>query len=128
MAASRQVTPKKRGPGRKWRKGESGNPNGRPPDAELALVRKLTKDLFEPYVPDAVDALVHICREGKSESAIVAAAETIIERARGKAPLSVEEGGADTTVFEFVLRRNDNPPAHQADDPADDPSLAKESA
>ncbi len=105
--ASSIGAPERKGPHR-WQPGESGNPEGRKPDAELAEVRRLTKDLFEPHVADAVSALVRICKSGRSEAAVVAAAEKIIERARGKAPINIEDSQEGTSVFEFVLRKAEN--------------------
>lgn len=63
-----------------FRKGVSGNPAGRKPDAELADVRSRARE----HAADALASLVKIAKSGKSESAKVAAAEAILNRGYGK--------------------------------------------
>jgi Family of unknown function (DUF5681) len=57
-----------------WRKGQSGNPRGRP--RVMAEVQELARQ----HTADAIEALVTILRRGKSESARVAAASVVLER------------------------------------------------
>lgn len=82
MAANSQRAGKKRGPGRPFQKGQSGNPRGRKPDAEL----KAARELCAPYAQEAVDAIIAIIRRGRSEMARIVAAEKILERVYGRVP------------------------------------------
>ena len=72
--------PKKRGPGKPFAKGRSGNPAGRP---------KLPGDFKEratAYASDALDVLHAIATDtDKPAAARVTAASVIIDRAHGKA-------------------------------------------
>lgn len=63
-----------------WKKGESGNPGGRP--AVIADVQRLARDNCEA----AIRALVKICKAGTSEAARVSAATALLDRGYGKPP------------------------------------------
>jgi hypothetical protein len=73
-----------------WQKGQSGNPEGRKPDLELRAARQAAQETFGPLVDKAKKTLEDIMDKGKSESARVAAAQTVIERVYGKAPQEVQ--------------------------------------
>ncbi len=77
-----------------FRKGVSGNPGGRKPDAELADVKAKARE----HASDALDALVKIATKGKSESARVSAAEAILNRGYGKPAQAVTGEGGEGPV------------------------------
>ena len=68
-----------------WVKGQSGNPGGRP--RELDGIQKLARDNGSI----AIEVLVNVATNGKSESARVAAANALLDRAFGK-PTQVVTG------------------------------------
>ena len=95
MAANSEKSAKKpRGPGKKFEKGKSGNPSGRPPRTpeELDLIAAC-KD----KTPAALAVIESIMMEGQSDKARLSAALAIVERAYGKAvqptTLSSPDGG-----------------------------------
>lgn len=77
-----------------FRKGVSGNPGGRKPDAELADVKAKARE----HAGDALAALVKIATKGKSESARVSAAEAILNRGYGKPAQAVTGEGGEGPV------------------------------
>jgi hypothetical protein len=64
-----------------FKKGISGNPGGRPKKTETLLE---IEALARQYAPQALDVLLKIATEGKSDSARVAAATAILDRAFGR--------------------------------------------
>jgi hypothetical protein len=73
-----------------FKPGQSGNPAGRPNDAEVvALARR--------YTADAIRALVEVCRYGKG-SERVSAATTLLDRGWGKPKQELEVGGLAEAV------------------------------
>ncbi len=82
--------PRGRGPGRPFRKGQSGNPSGR--RADLGHVRELART----HTEDAIAALAGIMRDGDEPAAARArAAELLLDRGWGRPtqPISGEGGG-----------------------------------
>lgn len=79
-----------------FRKGVSGNPGGRKPDAELADVRAKARE----HAAGAMAALAKIATKGKSEAAAVAAAQAILDRAYGKPtqPISGDPEGTPVQI------------------------------
>jgi|SRR6516164_535610 len=71
-------------PSGRWAPGRSPNPGGRP--KIVADVR----DLARQHTRTALETLVEICRHGKTESARVAAANSLLDRGWGKPPASLE--------------------------------------
>ena len=67
------------GPGRKFNKGESGNPGGRP--KVLAKFR----DLARSHAPAAIEELARLARKARSEMARIAAIRELLDRGYGKA-------------------------------------------
>ena len=61
-----------------WAKGQSGNPGGRP--RELAGIQQLARE----NAPLAIQTLVEVATNGKSESARVSAATALLDRGFGK--------------------------------------------
>src|SRR5215510_12936646 len=64
--------------GRPFEKGQSGNPGGRPKAVEAV------RELARQHSPEAIEALVKVMTEGKSEAARVAAATALLDRGWGK--------------------------------------------
>ena len=65
-----------------FKKGQSGNPNGRP-KVVLPDGRSLS-DIAKEHTADAIAALVGVMQEGESEAARVSAANAILDRAWGR--------------------------------------------
>jgi hypothetical protein len=63
-----------------FKKGQSGNPGGRPKIAEEI------QELAGQHSPEAIERLVHIMKHGTPDSAQVMAADKILDRACGRAP------------------------------------------
>ncbi len=78
LAEKSGKTAKRRGPGRPFQPGHSGNPGGRPKDAVAvrALARQRTKE--------AIETLTAIMRMGQTEAARVRAAEALLDRGWGR--------------------------------------------
>ena len=89
MANSLETAKKQRG--KPFKKGQSGNPNGRPKKTpELIEVENLCRDLS----PSAVERLADWMKSDNARAS-VAAATGIIERAFGKPRQPVEHTGKD---------------------------------
>ena len=70
--------------GRPFKKGESGNPGGRP--RVIAELRALAR----AHAPDAIKELARLAIKAKSEAARVAAIRELLDRGYGKAQQMVE--------------------------------------
>ena len=70
--------------GRPFKKGESGNPGGRP--KVIAELRALAR----AYGPDAINELARLAGKAKSETARVAAIRELLDRGYGKATQVLE--------------------------------------
>jgi hypothetical protein len=70
--------------GRPFKKGESGNPGGRP--RVIAELRALAR----AHAPDAIKELARLAIKAKSETARVAAIRELLDRGYGKAQQIVE--------------------------------------
>ena len=99
MADSSEGQPRRRGPGRPFKKGESGNPAGsKPRDPELqALARE--------YSVPALRRIISIMESPETEDdTALRAAGMIIDRGYGKAPQKIEAERYDV-MTEAELRR-----------------------
>jgi Family of unknown function (DUF5681) len=65
--------------GRPFKKGESGNPGGRP------KVNTELRDLARAHAPDAIKELARLAIKAKNETARVAAIRELLDRGYGKA-------------------------------------------
>lgn len=83
---------KRRGPGRPFQKGQSGNPGGRPaiPADVIEAARTRT--------PVALATLEAICTRGKDEKARIAAAVALLDRAWGKPTERTEIAGGNKPI------------------------------
>jgi hypothetical protein len=70
--------------GRPFKKGESGNPGGRP--KEIKDVQALARS----HTAEAIETLVEIMRNGKPDRARSAAAELLLDRGWGRAPQTID--------------------------------------
>lgn len=70
-----------------FKKGQSGNPGGRP-KGEGRL-----RDLARPYTEEALQAMINVMRNSEDEKARVIAADKILDRGWGKAAQPVEHSG-----------------------------------
>jgi hypothetical protein len=84
MAENSEQTAKRRGPGRLFAKGVAGNPGGRP--RELADVKELARQ----HTTEAIETLVTLMREGRTDTARAAAASELLSRGWGKATTPLE--------------------------------------
>lgn len=82
--------------GKGFRKGQSGNPTGRP--KIIAEVR----DLARAHTEDAIKALVRIVTSGESEAARVSAAQALLDRGWGKPSQSIDIGGQQDNPLKVV--------------------------
>ena len=77
---------------------------GRKPGSREAATKQeqaTISELARKHAPDALAALVRITKQGASESAIVAAANSILDRAYGKPVQAVEHAGKDGAPMPF---------------------------
>jgi hypothetical protein len=83
LAESSELAAPRRGPGRPFAKGVSGNPGGRP--KEIGHVR----DLARQHTEAAIRTLVEIVESGKTDAARAAAASELLSRGWGKPSLPI---------------------------------------
>jgi len=82
-----------------FKKGKSGNPGGRP--KEVGDVRELAKQ----YTAEAIERLVDWMRSDEPKAS-VAAANTLLDRAWGKAPQALT--GDDGGPVKIIMVRGDD--------------------
>jgi hypothetical protein len=68
----------------RWAQGQSPNPGGRP------KVAGAVRELARQHAEMAIITLVEICERGESESARIAAAVALLDRAWGKPTVAME--------------------------------------
>jgi len=78
---------KRKAPRSAWKKGQSGNPGGRP--KEVAEVRELSRQ----YTEEAIQTLVTLMQSAKVERTRLAAASELLDRGYGRPPQAVDLGG-----------------------------------
>ena len=93
IKAKPENRPKQTGPGKRkaprtaWKKGQSGNPGGRP--KEVAEVRGLARQ----YTDEAIQTLVTLMQSAKLERTRLAAASELLDRGYGRPPQAIDLGG-----------------------------------
>jgi len=92
---------KRRGAGKPFQKGQSGNPGGRPKE-----IREI-KELARQHTTAAISTLVRSLR-AKSETARVVAANSILDRGYGKAAQHIELDAGDELIRRLneAMKRN----------------------
>ena len=76
--------------GKRFEKGKSGNPRGRP------MMDINVRDIARGYTQEAIDTLISIMGDaGQQGSSRVRAAEVVLDRAWGKALATMEVTGAE---------------------------------
>lgn len=85
-----------------WKKGQSGNPSGRPKLLPGVMTRAEALSALASLVPDALEALKS-CLLSADEKTRLRAAELVLERHLGKVsesqPVHDDEGKVDTVDF-----------------------------
>ncbi len=93
-----------------WKKGQSGNPNGRPKASYLI------SDLAKQHTAEALATLVEICNDkGASPNARVSAAGALLDRAWGKPIQSLQPVNADVDVRDWKQMLIERAPQIEAD-------------
>jgi hypothetical protein len=96
----------KRGPGRPFKKGQSGNPTGLPKSDKPTVERQLVKNLqayAQQYTVEAIDNILFVMRHPKAPPAcIISAASEILDRGWGKAKQAVDHT-VHTTLEDLVM-------------------------
>lgn len=84
-----QRTPRRRGPGRQWQPGESGNPGGRP------KVAGEIRDACRAVGQRVVEGLIDLALGSPKHEVRVAASRELLDRGYGRSPQAVtgEDGG-----------------------------------
>jgi hypothetical protein len=89
----------------KWKKGQSGNPNGRPKGFDE--MRKKA----QAYSPEAIERLVEIMRNKKAGNQAIKACEILLDRAWGRVPFAVAGEGGEGPVkiaYEVSWKHSDD--------------------
>ena len=101
-----------------WKKGQSGNPKGRPP----AMLAKTAKEHAIKQADKAFKALREIVTDKNApHAARVSAASTILDRAYGKAPQDVTiKGQLEQQIIQLIQGLDEQPkPSVQSSEQAD---------
>jgi hypothetical protein len=99
----------------KFRKGQSGNPGGRP------KVLSEIQELARQQAPSAIAELVRLSIKAKSETARISAIRELLDRGYGKARQSVEVCAPEIEPMKLLLEEigaaNRNEPRHYNSQP-----------
>jgi hypothetical protein len=83
---------------KQWKKGQSGNPNGKP--KAFAEMQRLARS----HSTEAIDRLVEIMRNKKAGNQAIRACEILLDRAWGRVPFAVAgEGGEGPVKIEYAV-------------------------
>ncbi len=80
-----------------WKKGQSGNPGGRPKEV------KEVKMLARQHTKEALEILVEMMKNGSPDRTRVAAAEALLDRAWGRPTQALDHGFAGDQDFKFTI-------------------------
>lgn len=104
----------------KFRKGQSGNPGGRP--KVLAEIQELARQ----QAPSAIAELARLSTRAKSETVRISAIRELLDRGYGRARQSVEVYTPDVDPIKMLLEEigaaNRNEPRHYNSQPEDLPA------
>jgi hypothetical protein len=81
----------------KFRKGQSGNPGGRP------KVLSELQELARHHAPAVIAELARIAEKGKSETARIAAGRELLDRGFGRARQSLEVSEPGENIIRMLL-------------------------
>lgn len=98
MADSSGPERPKRGVGKPFQKGQSGNPGGLPKDLREVI------HLARSHTVTAINALAEIAGNGDSEAARISASEALLNRAWGKPKDTVELTGSEGAPLGLVVK------------------------
>ncbi len=88
---------KRKAPRSAWKKGQSGNPGGRP--KELAGVKALARQ----HTKEALETLAKLMKSGTPDRTRVAAAEALLDRGWGRPTQAIDHGVGDDQNFKFTI-------------------------
>ena len=95
---SKQTRPgKRKAPRTAWKKGQSGNPGGRP--KELGQVKALARQ----HTQEALETLAQLMKSGTPDRTRVAAAEALLDRAWGRPMQAIDHGFVGDQDFKFTI-------------------------
>jgi 2,3-bisphosphoglycerate-independent phosphoglycerate mutase len=86
--------------GRPFKKGQSGNPHGRPPKTKE---QKDAEEMFKELAPEAAKVLAEMMVNGEQEQNRLRAATTILERAYGKPKQAITGGDSPDDRPLFII-------------------------
>jgi len=88
---------KKKAPRSAWKKGQSGNPGGRP--KEVAEVKALARQ----HTKEALETLAKLMKSGTPDRTRIAAAEALLNRAWGSPTHAIDHGFVGDQDFKFTI-------------------------
>ncbi len=88
---------KRKAPRSAWKKGQSGNPGGRP--KEVGEVKALARQ----HTKEALETLAKMMKNGTPDRTRVAAAEALLNRGWGSPTQAIDHGFAGDQDFKFTI-------------------------
>lgn len=109
--STKAAPPKRRGPGRPFQPGQSGNPGGMKP------IPPEVREMARAATPQAIATLIQVCERGDTSSSRVSAAVALLDRAWGKPAQSLEVSSPNDGAAELrltIARLRSDPVSAQA--------------